>query len=104
MIRGRLVAVNGRPWPRRLPDERAKRLVDREFNLSTRRAPPHNQIVAGRWTPDEAGAVSVEEGIAKTLGLKLGDRCASTSAASRPRRASPACARWTGARCAPTSS
>jgi putative ABC transport system permease protein len=30
-------------------------------------------VVAGRWTPDEAGAISVEEGIAKTLNLKLGD-------------------------------
>ncbi|MFY8103040.1 MAG: ABC transporter permease, partial [Ramlibacter sp.] len=29
--------------------------------------------VAGRWQPEEAGAVSVEEGLAKTLGLKLGD-------------------------------
>jgi len=29
--------------------------------------------VAGRWTPDELGAISVEEGLAKTLGLKLGD-------------------------------
>ena len=30
--------------------------------------------MAGRWTENEAGAVSVEEGIAETLGLKLGDR------------------------------
>jgi putative ABC transport system permease protein len=26
-----------------------------------------------RWTPDEADALSVEEGLAQTLGLKLGD-------------------------------
>ena len=30
-------------------------------------------MVAGRWTPGEQGAASVEEGLAKTLGLKLGD-------------------------------
>ncbi len=76
MIRGRLLAVNGQPvGPDTYAEDRAKRLVDREFNLSTAvQQPPHNQIVAGRWTDNEAGAVSVEEGIAQTLGLKLGDR------------------------------
>lgn len=76
MIRGRLLAVNGQPvGPDNYTEDRAKRLVDREFNLSTAvQQPPHNQIVAGRWTENEAGAVSVEEGIAQTLGLKLGDR------------------------------
>jgi len=76
MIRGRLVAINGQPVkPEDYPGERAKRLVDREFNLSnSAERPPHNPVVAGRWTPDEAGAVSVEEGIAQTLGLKLGDQ------------------------------
>ncbi|RLJ39272.1 ABC transporter permease [Acidovorax sp. 106] len=76
MIRGRLLAVNGQPvGPDTYTEDRAKRLVDREFNLSTAvQQPDHNQIVAGRWTDNEAGAVSVEEGIAQTLGLKLGDR------------------------------
>ncbi len=32
-----------------------------------------NEIVAGRWTEDEKDAISVEEGLAKTLNLKLGD-------------------------------
>jgi putative ABC transport system permease protein len=75
MIRGRLVAVNGRSvGPDDYTDDRAKRLVDREFNLSHSPVQPaHNEIVGGRWTPEEGGAVSVEEGIAGTLGLKLGD-------------------------------
>jgi putative ABC transport system permease protein len=75
MIRGRLVAINGKPVsPDDYADDRAKRLVDREFNLShAAEAPAHNQIVAGRWTPNEAGAISFEDGLAKTLGLKLGD-------------------------------
>ena len=75
MIRGRLVAVNGSPvGPQDYADERARRLVDREFNLSNTPAqPPHNLIVAGEWRPEERGGVSVEEGIARTLGLKLGD-------------------------------
>jgi len=75
MIRGRLVAINGQPV--KLDDyaeERAKRLLDREFNLSHAAAlPAHNKLAGGRWTPDEANAVSVEEGLAQTLGLKLGD-------------------------------
>jgi putative ABC transport system permease protein len=75
MIRGRLVAVNGKTvTPDDYLEERAKRLVDREFNLSsTAEKPPHNEVVAGRWQPEEKGAVSVEEGIANTLGLKMGD-------------------------------
>lgn len=75
MIRGRLVAVNGKDvTPDDFEDDRAKRLVDREFNLShAAQQPSHNQVVAGRWTADEAGAISVEDGLAKTLGLKLGD-------------------------------
>ena len=75
MIRGRLVAVNGKAvTPDDFEDDRAKRLVDREFNLSNNTAMPgHNQIVAGRWTPGEKDALSVEEGLAKNLGLKLGD-------------------------------
>jgi putative ABC transport system permease protein len=75
MIRGRLVAINGKDvTPEDFEDDRAKRLVDREFNLShAAQQPSHNQVVAGRWTADEAGAISVEDGLAKTLGLKLGD-------------------------------
>ncbi len=75
MIRGRLVAVNNQPiTPDDFTDDRAKRLVDREFNLSNAaKQPAHNQTIAGKWTEEEKGAISVEEGIAKTLGLKLGD-------------------------------
>ena len=75
MIRGRLVAVNGKPIsPESYVEERAKRLVDREFNLSHAAAlPEHNQVSSGKWTADEADGLSVEEGLAKTLNLKLGD-------------------------------
>jgi putative ABC transport system permease protein len=75
MVRGRLVAVNGRAVsPDQFVEDRAKRLVDREFNLSySAQQPPHNQVVAGRWQPEETGGISVEEGIAVALGLKIGD-------------------------------
>ncbi|MEP6965835.1 MAG: FtsX-like permease family protein, partial [Polaromonas sp.] len=75
MIRGRLVAVNGKPvTPDDFEDDRAKRLLDRDFNLSnSSQQPTYNQVVAGHWTAGEKDAISVEEGLAKTLGLKLGD-------------------------------
>jgi putative ABC transport system permease protein len=75
MVRGRLVAVNGKPVSEAdFAEERAKRLVEREFNLSySAQAPAHNQIVAGSWFRPGARELSVEEGIAKTLGWKLGD-------------------------------
>jgi putative ABC transport system permease protein len=77
MIRGRLVAVNGQPiTPATYPNEDAQRLADREFNLSTMtRIPEQNEIVAGHWFTDAPGSAeaSVEQGIARTLRLKLGD-------------------------------
>ena len=79
MVRGRLIAINGKPTgPELFRDDRAKRLVDREFNLSYMRdLPAHNKVIAGGWfTPKqlEEGALSVEDGIATTLNLKIGDR------------------------------
>ncbi|MCC7456345.1 MAG: FtsX-like permease family protein [Nitrospira sp.] len=76
MIRGRLVSINGKPVaPDTYADDRARRLVEREFNLSHAAAPPaHNRIVAGRWSADERDALSVEEGLMQTLHLQLGDR------------------------------
>ena len=78
MIRGRLVAVNGKAiTDDTYQDDRAKRLADREFNLSTMaRMQQENKLVAGQWFSGKPGApteASVEEGIAKTLNLKLGD-------------------------------
>ncbi len=75
MIRGRLVAINGQPVaPDSYTDDRAQRLVEREFNLSTAaEQPPHNALVAGRWTSQQQGTISLEDGLATTLGLKLGD-------------------------------
>ena len=76
MIRGRLVAINGRAvGPQDIEGDRGKRLIDREINLShTAQLPMHNPLVAGQWQAEEADGVSVEQGIAEALGLKLGDR------------------------------
>ncbi|WP_035821451.1 ABC transporter permease [Janthinobacterium sp. RA13] len=79
MIRGRLVAVNGNTITESTyEDDRAKGLADREFNLSTMATmQEENKLVAGKWFGNAPGApaeASVEEGIAKTLKLKLGDK------------------------------
>lgn len=75
MIRGRLVAINGRAVdPQTYEDPRAQRLVEREFNLShSATLPAHNKLAGGHWQAEEAQGLSVEEGLAKQLGLKLGD-------------------------------
>ena len=75
MVRGRLIEVNGRKvGPESYSGERAQRLVDREFNLSYMAdAPGHNRITAGRWFKDGSDELSIEEGIAKTLDVGLGD-------------------------------
>ena len=90
MIRARLTQRNGVDiGPDSYSDERAKRLVDREFNLSYRSdLPAGNSLSAGTWfsaqdlapeantnphTGNPRGASSIEEGLAKTLGLKIGD-------------------------------
>lgn len=79
MVRARLTHIGDRPvGPERYPDdERAQRLVDREFNLSWRDTlPAGNRITAGRWfegEPRGKGEASVEEGLAKTLGIQVGD-------------------------------
>ncbi|MHB1690592.1 MAG: ABC transporter permease [Thiomonas sp.] len=79
MVRGRLVAVNGKPvFGRDYKDERARALIDREFNLSTTPTlPAHNRITAGSWQATAgpgARGLSVDTGIATTLGLKMGDK------------------------------
>ena len=75
MMRGRLVAVNSQGVSAEdYAEERAKRFVDREFNLTySDTLPVNNPIVAGEWQPEEPNAMSVDELLAKTLGLKLGD-------------------------------
>ena len=75
MIRGRLVEVNGQAVrPENYTDDRAQRMLDREFNLSNALAmPDKNTVTAGQWVAGEADGASVEDGIAQTLGLHLGD-------------------------------
>jgi putative ABC transport system permease protein len=79
MVRGRLTAINGVPVaPDDFTEPRARRLVAREFNLSwAAQLQDDNDIVTGRWwgrDADSEDQLSVEAGLAETLGIGLGDR------------------------------
>jgi len=76
MVRGRLTAIDGRPVSSADYQEgRAQRLVDREFNLSyAAEMPAGNRLDAGRWLAPESHEISLETGLAETLGVKLGQR------------------------------
>ena len=77
MIRGRLIEIDGQPIaPDDYADPRAQRLAAREFNLSyAETLQDDNRIMAGSWWdgPSPEPQFSVEEGIAETLGIQLGD-------------------------------
>jgi len=86
MVRGRLVEIGQHPVSADdYPDPRARGLVEREFNLSyMEQMPSWNELVAGQWWQAQAqGELSVEEGIAKTLGIHLGDTLTYDVAGSR---------------------
>ncbi|HQT26899.1 MAG TPA: ABC transporter permease, partial [Burkholderiales bacterium] len=76
MVRGRLVAINGKPVSsKNYQASRAKRLVDREFNLSWA-GNQGNEIASGKWWGAEGKGkpyFSVEEELAKTLSIGMGD-------------------------------
>lgn len=81
IVRGRLVDVNGKAVDvERVAErgERARRLAEREFNLSTTlHFADDNKATAGAlWTPTQAQTPqwSVEAGFAASMGWKLGDR------------------------------
>jgi putative ABC transport system permease protein len=76
MIRGRLVAINGSAvGPDQFESGRARRLSEREFNLSYRdNLPDSNRIVSGQWLDPAKAEVSLEDEVAQTLGLKVGDQ------------------------------
>lgn len=76
MIRGRLLSIAGREVkPELYPDPQTQRLARREFNLSWGTAlPADNRLIQGQpWGPGSRDGWSVEEGIARQLGIRLGD-------------------------------
>jgi len=79
MVKGRLIAINDRKVsPEDYQEDRAQHLVKREFNLSwTSSLASDNVIQKGLWWDDSDQPTmqwSVEEGLAKTLGIAHGDK------------------------------
>jgi putative ABC transport system permease protein len=94
MVKGRLLAINDKAVSGdNYAEPRARSLVEREFNLSyADKMPEWNELVQGQWwkpslekARDGEGfsELSVEEGIAKTLAIHLGDRLTYDVAGSR---------------------
>ena len=79
MVRARLIGINDRNVsPADYSDDRARRLVDREFNLSwATQMQKDNRLLAGSWWSDKPARkdqFSMEDGIAKALGVGIGDK------------------------------
>ncbi|TNJ34731.1 ABC transporter permease [Arenimonas terrae] len=89
MIRARLTEVNGQPVSGEDFEDggRARRMAEREFNLSSADAlREDNQVTAGEFWAGrvpETPELSVEEEFAQTLGWKLGDEVAFDIAGTR---------------------
>ncbi|PSJ18828.1 ABC transporter permease [Nitrosomonas supralitoralis] len=78
MVRGRLIKINGKTVsPKKYGNDlHAERHIRREFNLTwASELATDNQIVEGSWwnKGSQEAELSIEEGIAKTLRVKLGD-------------------------------
>jgi putative ABC transport system permease protein len=74
IIRARLTEINGlRATDLVHEDDPGGETVNRELNLTwLAQLPGHNPLVAGQWPP-KAGEVSIEQGVAQRLGVKIGD-------------------------------
>ncbi len=75
MVRGRLVAINNVNIDRSdYESMRAKRLISREMNISYGvNVPEYNQITSGKNFFGSQAELSVEQDIAKTLGINIAD-------------------------------
>lgn len=68
IVRARLTRINDNPTEGQQDES-----LNRELNLTWQDTrPEHNPLVAGHWPP-KPGEVSMEEGLAKRLNVRLGD-------------------------------
>ncbi len=82
VVRGRLVAINNVSVEKSIhkANAQADNAIHRELSLTwTEQLPEGNKITAGNWwLGDKAGRVSVEQKLAESLGIKLGDQLSFT--------------------------
>ena len=77
MFRGRLIKINDQlVTGEDYESESSKRLLNREFNLSSfQQLQSSNRVVQGQWfSKGQSTGYSIEEGVADDLGIQLGDR------------------------------
>jgi putative ABC transport system permease protein len=77
VIRGRLTEINGVPVQKIVSkDSQGENATHRELSLTwTENLPEDNKIIAGSWWPSERkDLVSVEQKLAESLKIKLGDQ------------------------------
>lgn len=68
VVRARLTQINGQPT-----ESNKDEALNRELNLTWQeKRPDHNPLIAGTWPP-KVGEVSMEEGLATRLNIRLGD-------------------------------
>lgn len=75
MVRGRLLKINQHAVSADdYEEDRAKHMVQREFNLSSAtHLPTSNTISQGRWLNPALAEASIEDKLASRLGIKVGD-------------------------------
>lgn len=72
IIRGRLTEINGTDAKAQTQGEEGSDALRRELNFTWGHSlPEYNEVLSGQWT--KTNGVSVEEDVARDLGLKIGD-------------------------------
>jgi len=74
IVRVRLTKINQQDATSLIkPGDSGREAIDRELNLTWMQGlPTHNQVIEGSGSP-KVGEVSIDQGIAERLGIKLGD-------------------------------
>lgn len=86
VVRGRLVAINDIAVQQVVSKEsQGERATHRDLSLTwSATMPPDNKIVSGQWwLGDEDKSVSIEQKLAKSLGVKVGDKLTYTIGAQQ---------------------
>ena len=86
VVRGRLVAINSIPVQQIVTKEsQGERAIHRDLSLTWAKIPPKdNKVVAGQWQSErQPGLVSIEQKLAKSLKVKIGDRLTFTIASEQ---------------------
>lgn len=76
IVRGRLVAIDDDPVQQRASkDSQGEAAIQRELSLTWAQALPEDNVITagGAWQGDAAGWVSVEQKLAESLGIEVGD-------------------------------